>query len=488
MQHRFEELEATVMKGGEGSTVQLIQTKEEAVADAKASVVRAESHTRVQMELVVKHLRAKQRSTKNATVRRSVDDALAPLEARLQRYTDAAAAAQARRRKQQLKREEAEFQASMNAWVSAGQGDVVEKNFTAVAAWQVNNAHARDVARDKWRLRAKDHQLAAKVRALPPSLQWLGRAAAEVAANATLSAPGVARALRPDDKAARVDRLVELLWDWQADVDVALCDAYECDVFDSLAETVQALDLGAVFLAGRNPAKPMFWGATPPDYFFQKDDNADTTAAVGGRGSEGVQGRRSLGGGRDAAGSGSGEGGGSGGEGEGGGGGGSFWTGSGDMSGRSGSGDKIGSGDQIGRSGRAGTGGSGRAGTGGSGGTNGVSALDPLSGEVAVRPWTPTPFGYRTELRDKRQAMIEAHLLRPELVPDLHTKMRVQALVQELLWRLAELDEEGDTTSSLGEGGDGIGGSQGRGVTGTRSFFSALFGRSRRAAKVAAES
>jgi hypothetical protein len=232
----------------------------------------------------------------------------------------------------------------------------------------------------------------------------------------------------------------------------------------------------------------MFWGATPPDYFFQKDDNADTTAAVGGRGSEGVQGRRSLGGGRDAAGSGSGEGGGSGGEGEGGGGGGSFWTGSGDMSGRSGSGDKIGSGDQIGRSGRAGTGGSGRAGTGGSGGTNGVSALDPLSGEVAVRPWTPTPFGYRTELRDKRQAMIEAHLLRPELVPDLHTKMRVQALVQELLWRLAELDEEGDTTSSLGEGGDGIGGSQGRGVTGTRSFFSALFGRSRRAAKVAAES
>ena len=40
------------------------------------------------------------------------------------------------------------------------------------------------------------------------------------------------------------------------------------------------------------------------------------------------------------------------------------------------------------------------------------------------------------------QAMIEAHLMRPELIPDLHTKMRVQSLVQELLWKLAEVSVE----------------------------------------------
>jgi len=41
------------------------------------------------------------------------------------------------------------------------------------------------------------------------------------------------------------------------------------------------------------------------------------------------------------------------------------------------------------------------------------------------------------------QAMIEAHLMRPEIIPDLHTKMRVQSLVQELLWKLAEVSVEG---------------------------------------------
>lgn len=57
--------------------------------------------------------------------------------ARLQRYTDAEDAARERARKLQLAREEAEFLASIGAWVSAGQGDVVEKTFTAVAEWQV---------------------------------------------------------------------------------------------------------------------------------------------------------------------------------------------------------------------------------------------------------------------------------------------------------------------------------------------------------------
>ena len=52
---------------------------------------------------------------------------------------------------------------------------------------------------------------------------------------------------------------------------------------------------------------------------------------------------------------------------------------------------------------------------------------------------------------------------------------------------VSQLDEEGDTTSSLGEGGSGIGGSQGRGVNGNRpsSFLGALLGRSQRTSKVA---
>jgi hypothetical protein len=38
MQHRHEELEATVMKGGESSTVKIIQTQKEAAADAKVAL------------------------------------------------------------------------------------------------------------------------------------------------------------------------------------------------------------------------------------------------------------------------------------------------------------------------------------------------------------------------------------------------------------------------------------------------------------------
>ena len=41
---------------------------------------RAESHTRTQMELLIGRLRAKQQATSNATVRRSIEEALVPLE------------------------------------------------------------------------------------------------------------------------------------------------------------------------------------------------------------------------------------------------------------------------------------------------------------------------------------------------------------------------------------------------------------------------
>jgi len=63
--------------------------------------------------------------------------------ASLKRYTDAEDAARERAHKLQLAREEAEFLASIGAWVSAGQGDAVEKTFTAVAEWQVRAVGVR---------------------------------------------------------------------------------------------------------------------------------------------------------------------------------------------------------------------------------------------------------------------------------------------------------------------------------------------------------
>ena len=77
--------------------------------------------------------------------------------------------------------------------------------------------------------------------------------------------------------------------------------------------------------------------------------------------------------------------------------------------------------------------------------------------QAAARPWTPTPSNYRNELRSRRKVMLEEFLLIPELTKDLQVRLRCKALVDELLWRLAEMDEEGETISSIGEGGDGIG-------------------------------
>jgi len=49
-----------------------------------------------------------------------------------------------------------------------------------------------------------------QVRALPKSLQWLGKGIAEVSARASLYGPGVPREIDQDDKAARIDRLVRV--------------------------------------------------------------------------------------------------------------------------------------------------------------------------------------------------------------------------------------------------------------------------------------
>ena len=58
--------------------------------------------------------------------------------------------------------------------------------------------------------------------------------------------------------------------------------------------------------------------------------------------------------------------------------------------------------------------------------------------------------------------MLEEELLTRELTKDKGTKLRLVSLIDELLWRMAELDEEGNTTNSAGDGGgDGIGSSLG---------------------------
>lgn len=142
--------------------------------------------------------------------------------------------------------------------------------------------------------------------------------------------------------------------------------------FDYLPESVQALDLGATFLAGRNPTRPMFWGATAPsDAVINPPEvggnprlaaaaaanpNAAATAAMSATATAGAGGANQAG------------------------------------SNRSNPNDNNDDNDSTPAT-------SSRA--------SGVSSLNLLTGKVQVRPWTPTPFGYRNELRDERKVHSE---------------------------------------------------------------------------------
>ena len=187
MQNRFEALEASVMKGGEESTVKIIETPAELARDQRANLSRAQAHTRPQLEMLIHQLRKQRDRCHNKEVRGSLDDALEPLEARLDRYLTAERLAREREAARQRRKEEREFKEMMANWVQNVSGDVVEKNFTVVAEWQVENAHARDVARDKWRLRSQDRRLAAQVRRVPEGpLRWCARGLASAVAHTLL--------------------------------------------------------------------------------------------------------------------------------------------------------------------------------------------------------------------------------------------------------------------------------------------------------------
>ena len=69
-------------------------------------------------------------------------------------------------------------------------GEQVENNLERVATWHVLNAHARDVARDKYIRRKATKSQLAKPEALAPPLRWLAVEAAG-AASELLRTPGL---------------------------------------------------------------------------------------------------------------------------------------------------------------------------------------------------------------------------------------------------------------------------------------------------------
>jgi len=134
MQHAFEDLDASVNAKG---AQKVLVTMAEDAADAARSAARAETHTRPQLEMLIAELVAKRDRCVNADVRAGYDAALQPLQARVQRYADIAAAEKARRDKIKKRKEEAEFKAMMEGWVSTVAPEVVEGGFEDVAEYQV---------------------------------------------------------------------------------------------------------------------------------------------------------------------------------------------------------------------------------------------------------------------------------------------------------------------------------------------------------------
>lgn len=88
MQIAHEELLETVMSG-DGSSRKIITTRAEDAEDEARTIERAHSHTRTQLELLVRQLRKQRDSCVNKDVRESYSKALAPLEVRLNKYLEA---------------------------------------------------------------------------------------------------------------------------------------------------------------------------------------------------------------------------------------------------------------------------------------------------------------------------------------------------------------------------------------------------------------
>jgi hypothetical protein len=79
--------------------------------------------------------------------------------------------------------------------------------------------------------------------------------------------------------------------------------------------------------------------------------------------------------------------------------------------------------------------------------------------ETNSRPWTPTPNGQRSEISNTRREMLRHHLLLQNSVKrhveDINIRMRCESLIEDIVYKLSEIDEQGYTASSIGQGGRG---------------------------------
>lgn len=89
MQLAYEELELLTTDPEDRTLPRVHTTRADDEKDDRQQLARAESHTRTQLELLIKQLQKQREMCVNKDVRNGFTAALAPLEARLKRYLDA---------------------------------------------------------------------------------------------------------------------------------------------------------------------------------------------------------------------------------------------------------------------------------------------------------------------------------------------------------------------------------------------------------------
>ena len=168
MQYAYEDLLSTVTGDGKSSyALKPVTTPAEDAQDKRRSQRRAEAHSKLNLRKLHEVLVMRRRACKTRLVKSTVDAAMHPLIVRLRRYKERARRAQERIDEKERRREEREFREMMENWVTGTNVETVESQLEDICGWQVEHAHQRDVARDKWRLRLL-HQRALRAESKVP--------------------------------------------------------------------------------------------------------------------------------------------------------------------------------------------------------------------------------------------------------------------------------------------------------------------------------
>ncbi len=264
MQHAFDKLVSTV---GEDSSYALkhVTTPAEDAEDARQGRVRAEAHSRLNLDLLHRQLLARRDACHNYRLKSIYDGALAPLQARVDRYSEEERLRKERIYRRKQRREEREFREFMKNWVSGNNVDEVESQLEEICAWQVEHAHQRDIARDKWRMRSRHQMLVFKEQSTPfTPLRWIVRLAATCLIRSWVIFPEIDEYLPEENRNERREDLVDLLWEWQGQLDVSLCDAYGVELFEELPDCVREMNIEELFLAGRDITRHDTFPPPPP--------------------------------------------------------------------------------------------------------------------------------------------------------------------------------------------------------------------------------